>query len=421
MNRKGMLFMDFSRSTTLLKKARKIIPGGLFGHFKFPALIQEGSFPVFVKYGEGCYFYDADDHKYIDYINGFGANLLGYNFNFIERFVADNRTKGDCFGLPKEIYVTLVEEIVNTFDSIEWAALAKNGADVTSLAVVAARAYTGKRKMVGIKGGFHGSHINWGWCIPGPGRFPEDYDCTLLGDWNDAQQMEQIFKEHGKEIACIIITPILQQVYGDSIFPDPAFLSTIRRLCDQYDAVFIVDDVRTGLHLDMRGSDRYFDFKADMLCMSKALGNTYSMACLGGREKFYQAAERIFFSGTFWGLEQPILASLATLKFAKEHNVIEHLMSMGTMLTEGIEKLADTFSIPVKVSGPKSMPYLRFLDDAPGTCDRAFDFAAQSSKNGVFIHPFHNWCLTYSHTKDDIENTLTSMEDAFRHVKNTYY
>ena len=413
--------LNLEKSLGYLEKAKAVIPGGLFGHFKFPVLMEEGAFPAFAEKGKGCHIWDIDGNKYIDYINGLGANLLGYAFDPVEDYIRENATSGDCLSLAKPNYLELAEDLVKTIHSAEWAVFAKNGADVTSMSVVASRAYTKKKKVVGIRNSYHGPHINWSWCTPGLGRHEDDYSNTLLCDWNDTEHLETLFEEYGHEIACIILTPVFQPVFADSVLPDSVFLQKVRQLCDEHNSILIFDDVRTGMRLSIHGSDIHFGTEADLICMSKALGNTYSVSCLLGKSKLSNAMSDIFFSGTFWGVDIPLLAARATLKYSQENQVISHLDSMGDLLKEGLENIANRFNIPIKISGPAGMPYLRFLDDKSGECDRALFFAKESCKRGALFHPFHNWCLTYSHQESHILETINIAEDAFSRLKGKFY
>lgn len=412
---------SFGKPSDYLTRAKSVIPGGLFGHFKFPALMSEGSFPTFASCGKGAYLWDITGKKYIDYINGLGANLLGYSFDPVEDFVRENVTRGDCLSLMRPCYVELAEEIVQTVASADWAVFATNGADVTSMSIVASRAHTERNKLVGIKYGYHGPHLNWGWCTPGRGRFIEDYGNTILCEWNNLENLEDIFKSAGREIAACILTPVLQPVFADSIMPDPAFLELARSLCSKYGSILIFDDVRTGMRLDSRGSDAFFGVQADLICMSKAIGNTYGISSLLGSKALYNTMTEIFFSGTFWGAQESLLAARATLRFCRENSVVDHLNKLGGLLATGLDKIAKSRNIPIKISGPAGMPYLRFLDDNAGECERALTFAKHASERGVLFHPFHNWCLTYSHTESDVYETLKIAEESFDEIQKDYY
>lgn len=397
-----------------LSRAKRVIPGGLFGHFQFPHILSPDIFPCFAKKGKGCRFIDINNKEYIDYISSFGCNLLGYAFDEIEDFILVNKTDGNSLSLPKYNYVELAELFTKTVSTAEWVVFAKNGSDVTSLAVIAARAHTKKKKIVAISNGFHGSHHNWGWCNPGAGRYDEDYQLTILTEWNNSLKIESIFREYGSNIAAIIFSPLYQPVYADTKEPKDEFIHTIHKLCKEYNVLIICDEVRTGFHIINEGTDKYFGIESDLVCYSKALGNTYSISALGGKRTLYDTMKTIFYSGTFWAEENPILAAIATLKFLNKNAVTDKLEETGKMLCSGIINLSDIYSVPVKVTGPSSMPYVRFLDDAENTCDKGVNFASFLCDHGIYVHSFHNWSITYSHEKKDIAKTLEIIELAFK-------
>lgn len=410
-----MELYKFDKSMELFKRAGKVIPEGIYGQ-RHPAFMVPGSFPYFAARGEGCRFWDVDGQEYIDYICGFGPIILGYNYPKIEEVVNKEREKGDCFNLSTERMVELAEYLVSLVPVADWAVFAKNGSDVTSYATQVAREYTGKKKIVMVSGEYHGSHP---WSTPGYGGIiEEDKINTLLFNWNDTEGFLDLVNKHKNEIAGVIMTPYHHPAYADQELPKEGFWKTIQETCNKENIVLILDDIRAGFRLNIGGSNEYFGFKPDLITFCKAMANGHPISACCGRNELRKAASRIFFTGTFYFSRAPMAASIATLEELKAIDGVNYVLKIGKMLQDGLKKLAETHNIEVVITGPPSLPFMRFKNE--NNFVRSQLFCSECVKRGIFFHPHHNWFLSCAHKEEDIKKTLEVADIAFKIVKEKF-
>ncbi len=309
--------------------------------------------------------------------------------------------------------IELAELMVATVPVAEWAVFAKNGSDVTTYAIQIAREYTGKKKILMVEGAYHGSHP---WCSPGYGGIiEEDKVNTLLFKWNDTEGFLDLINKEKDEIAGVIMTPYHHPILADQEFPKKGFWDLIQQTCNKENIVLIIDDIRAGFRLHMGGSNEYFGFKPDLITFCKAMANGYPISACVGSEKLKEVASHIFFTGTYYFSRAPMVASIATINELKTIDGINYMFKIGKMLQDGLKQLAESHNLEVSVSGPPTIPFMRFLNDDSFIKNQTF--CAECSKRGVFLHPHHNWFISCAHTEKDIQKTLDVANEAFKIVK----
>mgnify|MGYP004675722657 CR=1 FL=1 len=199
---------EYPKSREAFLRAAKVIPSGVYGHLG-PAegcFVPVEAFPLFSERAEGTYFWDIDGHRFIDYMCAYGPNILGYGDPDVEEAAARQRAKGDCTTSPSTVMIDFAELLVDTVSSADWAFFAKNGNDVTTMAVMVARAYTKRKKIVFFKGYYHGISP-WTQKIDYAGVIEEDVMHNIYLDWNDTAALEETFRRHGDEMAADITPP----------------------------------------------------------------------------------------------------------------------------------------------------------------------------------------------------------------------
>jgi glutamate-1-semialdehyde 2,1-aminomutase len=410
-----MALYKFDKSQELFQRATKVVPSGISGN-KNPAFAVPGSFPYYAEKGEGCRYWDVDGNEYIDYLAGYGPIVLGYNEPVVDAAAEAQRKLGAAFNHPTPRAVELAEKLVGMIPLIDWCAFGKNGSDVTAYAVQTAREHTQRRKILKAKGEYHGSQS---WCRSGLGGLIEtDFEHVLDFPWNDATAVEDLFKKNDGDVAGVIITPYHHPAFADQVLPKPGFLADLRRLCDQYGAVLILDDVRAGFRLHAQGSHEYFGFQPDLTCYCKAMANGYAISACCGRDPFKPAASRVFFTGTYYTSAVEQAASLACLDQLKDGTAIAHMMKMGTMLMEGLKKGAADHGLEVTMSGPPTLPFMTFRNET--NFRRSQRFSGEAAKRGALLHPHHNWFIMRAHTEKDIAKTLDIADTCFGIVKGEF-
>ena len=396
-----------TRDRALRDRAAKVIPGGMYGHQNAASLPE--SFPQYFTRAEGCRLWDSDGNEYIDYVSGFGPNLLGYRHPEVERAAGEQAARADCTTGPAPCMVELAERFVDLVEHASWVLFCKNGTDATTWCVTIARAHTGKRKVLRARGAYHGSAP---WCTPRPdGVLPEDREHQILYEYNDVAGLDAAVESAGDDLAAILISPLRHDAFRDLELPDPAFARRARELCDRMSAPLILDEVRTGLRLAHGGSWEALGVRPDLSAWGKAIANGYPLSAVAGNEQLREAARRVYGTGSFWFAAVPMAASLATLVIARRDGVVERIGRIGEKLREGIAAQAKSHGIGLRQTGPAQMPMMLFDDDAERV--RGNFWTSEAVKRGVYLHPWHNMFLCAAHTETDIARTLDITEEAF--------
>ena len=409
----------YDKSREAFARAMKVIPSGIYGHLG-PA---EGcytpveAFPFFSSRAEGTYVWDLDGNKFIDYMCAYGPNVLGYNDPDVDAAAAAQRALGDCTTLPSTKMIEFAELLVDTVASADWAFFAKNGNDVTTLAVMTARAYTHRKKIVFFKGYYHGVSP-WTQKIDYAGVLPEDVMHNIYVDWNDLDGLRKVFKENEGQIAAVISQPYMHGNFADNVMPAEGFWQEVRKMCTENGTVLVVDDVRAGFRLDIAGSDHYFGFEADLICFCKALANGYNVSALCGKNFLKNTVSGMSYTGSYWLSAVPFAAGIACINKMKRLDMPRTLIEKGEKLKSGLIAAAERNGFDLRVTGAPSLFYLRIADDP--TLMLHQEWIAECVKRGVFFTNHHNHFINAALTDADIAETVDIAEEAFEVVRKRY-
>jgi glutamate-1-semialdehyde 2,1-aminomutase len=409
----------YNENQKLFKKALNLIPTGVYGHLG-PAegcFIPVQSYPFFSSRAKGAYFWDVDGNRFIDYMCAYGPNVLGYNDEDVDMAVAEQMKLGNCTTAPSSIMVDFAELLVDTVEMADWAFFAKNGGDVTSFALMIAKAATGRKKTILVNGGYHGV-APWTQKLGYPGICEEDVVNNLYVDWNNYEQVEKIVKENPDDIACFMATPYHHPVFTDNELPEKDYWQKIRKLCTDYGIVLAIDDVRCGFRLDMKGSDHYFGFKADLMCFCKALGNGYNFSALCGTDALKDAVSSVMYTGSYWLSAVPFAAGMACIKKLKKLDGPKLMQDKGKKLTDGLVEIGKSYGFNLKVTGVPSMWYMRITNDDSLTLHQ--EWVSQCVRRGAFFANHHNLFINCALSDEDIKLTHEIADESFRVVKNNH-
>lgn len=396
----------------LRTRARDVMPNGMYGHLSVRRLPPE--YPQFYDHGAGARVWDVDGNEYVDLMCGFGPNILGYRNSIVENAASVQRERGDTLSGPGECMVELAELLVSSVSHAHWAMFAKNGTDATSLCLSIARATTGRSAVVMDNGAYHG----WaGWSNLSPvGVSPQERVNVFRYVYNDLPSVELAFQEAGPEnVAAVFVSPFRHNAGSDQEMVTGEFARGLRELCDRFGAALVMDEVRAGFRLHHGGSWEPLGVEPDLSAWSKAIGNGYPIGATLGSKKFLDGAERIFATGSFWFQAVPMAAAMATIQTLRAENGIDAMVRAGNRLREGIDRQSKEYGVAVRQSGPVQIPNLSFAGDVE--FERALAFCGAAARNGVILHPAHNWFLCAAHTDEDIDRALEATEDAFRTVR----
>ncbi len=406
----------YDKSREAFQRAVKVIPSGVYGHLG-PAegcFIPIEAYPMFCSKAQGAYFYDLDGNKFIDYMCAYGPNILGYNDPDVDEAAMKQLKDGNCTSSPFPIMIDLADLLVDTVASADWAFFAKNGNDVTSISVMAARAYTKRKKIVFFKGYYHGISP-WTQKIDYAGIIEEDVINNIYVKWNDYDELAQVFEDNKGEIAAVIGQPYMHGNFADNEMPKDGFWNKVRKLCTDNGTVLIIDDVRAGFRLDIAGSDHYFGFEADMICFCKALANGYNISALCGKDFLKNTISSMSVTGSYWLSAVPIAAAIACIQKMKKLNLTKLLFEKGEKLADGLKKTATKYGYDLHISGAPTLFYLRIADDPSLALHQRW--IAECVRRGVFFASHHNHFLNYALSDADIAETIEIADDAFNAVK----
>jgi glutamate-1-semialdehyde 2,1-aminomutase len=399
------------RNGELLERARKVIPGGMYGHHSTAMLPDV--FPQFFSRAEGTRLWDADGNAYIDYACAFGPNLFGYRHARIEAAARHQAEFGDTMTAPAPVMIDLAEQFVAMVTHADWAMFCKNGSDATSMAMMVARAYSRRRTILVAEGAYHGSSM---WSTPRlAGTLPEDRAHIVTYRYNDAESLEAAFRKRRGDIAGVFASPFKHDAFRDQSLPDPNYAMAARRLCDAEDSLLIIDDVRAGFRIARDCSWSTIGVQPDLSAWGKVLANGHPISALVGSERLRTAAQSIYVTGSYWFSAVPMAAAVATLREVRETDYLERIIDFGQKLRDGLHEQAVTFGFDLRQTGPVQMPQILFADDRDLRLGCAW--VAAVLRRGVYLHPFHNMFLNAAMTEADLALTLDATEQAFRELQ----
>jgi glutamate-1-semialdehyde 2,1-aminomutase len=395
----------------LRARAAAVIPGGMYGHQSVAGL--PAVYPQFMARGAGARVWDVDGREYVDLMCSYGPVVLGHQHPKVEAAAEAQRREADCQNAPSPRMVELAEALTATVAHADWAMFAKNGTDATTLALMIARAATGRRKILAARGSYHGSAP---WCTPRPGGVTAE-DRANMGyfTYNDLASAQQAADAAAGDLAGVIVTPFRHDIGQDQELADPQFARGLRALCDRTGAALILDDVRCGFRLHLGGSWEPLGVAPDLSAWSKAIANGYALAAVLGNDAFRTAATEVFTTGSFWFSAVSMAAGLATLAALAEQDAVATMAACGQALRDGLAEQAARYELAIRQTGPAQMPFLTFAGDAEFAL--ANTFAGEAARRGAFLHPRHNWFVSAATTPADLDMALDATGHAFAAVR----
>ena len=379
----------------------------MYGHQSAGPLPPE--YPQFMSGGRGARIWDADGNSYVDLMCSYGPLVLGHQHPKVEEAARAQAAQADCQNGPAPVMVELAELLVATVRHADWAMLAKNGTDATTMCCTIARAQTGRQRILVARGAYHGAAP---WCTPRlAGTTAADRVNLGYYTYNDLASARAAVAEAGDDLAAIVVSPFKHDAGYDQELVDPAFARGLREVCDATGAALILDDVRCGFRLHLGSSWEPVGVDPDLSAWSKAIANGHPLAAVLGSDRFRDGASSVFVTGSFWFAAVPMAAAVATITALREEAAIDAMHQAGTVLRDGITGQAAAWGIEVNYTGPAAMPYLAFAGDADHKLGSLF--AAEAVRRGAYLHPRHNWFVSAALTAQDIDVVLAATDEAF--------
>ena len=406
--------MSYSKSLKLQKKFNKLIPGGSHTYAKgddqFPEFM-----PAYITKGKGCRVWDVDGNEYIEYGNGLRSVTLGHAFEPVVNAAYDQMLKGNNYVRPATIELEYAEEFLDVIDGADMVKFGKNGSDATNGAVRLSRAYTGRdliaicddHPFFSVDDWFIGtSPMNAG--IPKPIN-----ELTVTFKYNNIQSLSDLFIKYPNRIACVMLEP---EKYTP---PEDNFLHKAKEVAHENGAVYILDEMITGFRWHIGGAQKKYNIVPDLSTFGKGIANGFSLSALAGKRElmelggFLHDNERVFLMSFTHGAENhSIAAASATLKFYKDHNVVEQLYHQGKRLRLGIEKAAEELNLQNYFGAiGQDCCLVYYTKDNEFQDSQPFRtlFIQETMKRGLIMPSI---IVTYSHSNSDIDETVDKIADA---------
>jgi len=422
-----------TRNESLFERARKRIPAGVNSPVR--AFGAVGGTPPFFERASGAHLWDADGKRYIDYVGSWGPMVLGHTHPAVVEAVQAAAACALSFGAPTEAEVALAEAICRLYPSIEMVRLVSSGTEATMTAIRLARGHTGLSLIIKFEGCYHGhadsllvkagsGALTFG--NPSSAGVPSETAAhTLVLDYNDIAQIENLFREKGKQIACVIVEPVAGNM--NLVLPKPGFLESLRKCCSQHGAVLLFDEVMTGFRVALGGAQARYGIKPDLTTLGKVIGGGLPVGAVGGRRDILQKIAPlgpVYQAGTLSGNPVAVAAGLATLKLVEGNDFQSKIEKTTQSLIQGLTAEAQKAKVVFSAQSIGSMFGLYFRASPPTSfaevmqCDkdRFNKFFHAMLERGVYLAPsaYEAGFVSAAHGPSEIEATLAAAREAFR-------
>jgi len=423
---------------TLFERARQVIPGGVNSPVR--AFRAVGGTPRFVKRAEGAYFWDANGKKYIDYIGSWGPMILGHGHPAVLEVVQKAALDGFSFGAPTEREVELVEALLKLVPSMEMVRLVSSGTEAGMSALRLARGATGRSKIIKFEGCYHG-HADALLVKAGSGLAtfgnptsagvpPEVVQHTLVLEYNNIEQLEEAFKIHGPELACLMIEPIAGNM--NFVRASVPFMKRCRELCSQYGALLVFDEVMTGCRVALGSAQSVYaksipGFEPDMTVMGKVIGGGMPLAAFGGKRAVMEQLAPlgpVYQAGTLSGNPVATACGLATLAEISKPGFFDALTATTRSLVDGLTAAAVAEGIPFAGDSEGGMFGFFLLPTLPSNYPQVMKTDGSKFNTlfhglldrGVYIAPalYEAGFVSGAHTAQDIADTVSAAREIFK-------
>jgi glutamate-1-semialdehyde 2,1-aminomutase len=423
---------SLARSNQHFRRAVQRLPLGVSSNFRYWGDEQT----IYVDHGKGARIWDIDGNEYIDYRLAYGPVILGYADARVDEAARKGMDVGGVFALSTELEYRVANRISKMVPAAELVRFSNSGSEAVMAALRIARAFTGKDGHIAIEGGYHGvfTEVLWQSDLDDwdPSGEPE---LLPYGDGvpeitrqlfnpvplNDANAAEDLLKKHHNSIGAFLVEPIMGNCC--SITAEKQYLHDIRGLCDRYDVMLIVDEVKTGFRVARGGVQELFDFKADLCTFAKAIANGYPISVVAGREDVMRKiGDGVVHGGTFTGHSVSLAAADKTLEILDKTDALQSIENYGRELQQGLSRILDERGVTHCFTGHPALMGMFFADKAPSNyrqwVNSNYEFydalAPELHEQGILVEPDSRepWFLCEAHDEGCLQETLEKFERA---------
>jgi glutamate-1-semialdehyde 2,1-aminomutase len=422
-----------TRSHDLFAAAQRHIPGGVNSPVR--AFRGVGGDPIFFASAAGPYIFDADGHRYIDFVGSWGPMILGHAHPEVIEAVGERIHRGLSFGAPTELETEMANRVCDLVPSMELVRMVSSGTEATMSAIRLARGFTGRDKLVKFEGCYHGHSDSLlvkagsGALTLGepssPGVPAALAELTVTLDYNDLEQVRDTFARIGDQIAYIIFEPVAGNM--NCIPPLPGFLEGLREVCDEHDAVLIFDEVMTGFRVALGGAQAFYGVTPDLTTLGKVIGGGMPVGAFGGRRDIMERIAPlgpVYQAGTLSGNPIAMAAGLKTLELISVPGFFDDLATKTAALADGLVKRADAAGVALSTNRVGGMFGIFFTDAESVTsyagataCDQARfrTFFHGMLDRGIYLAPsaYEAGFVSAAHAERDIAATLEGAAATF--------
>jgi glutamate-1-semialdehyde 2,1-aminomutase len=422
----------FAKSEKLFHRAIKVIPGGVNSPVRFFK-----PYPFFVSSATGSKIVTADHETYLDYCMGYGSLIFGHSYSPIIDPIKNQLDNGSLYCIPSEKEIYLAEMLTKIIPSAEKVRLVNTGAEATMTAIRLSRAFTNRKKIVKFSGGYHGAYDyvlvkagSGAASIPSTnGSLEEITKETLVVDYNNIEEFEKTIEKEGENISCVIIEPVLAN-YG-LVIPEKNYLNEIRKITKKYGIILIFDEVITGFRLSLGGSSAFFGVTPDISTFSKSFGNGFPIAAICGKSEIMDRLSPlgdVYQASTYAGNPISVTAAITTVEtlIKNKNKIYPKINRLCDTLVKGIKGQVQHFDQYFTINSIGSLFQIFFV---PGAVTTPFHVLKSNQelfeklfwdllKKNIFIPPsqYETCFISYSHTEEDIENTIECYSDSLKHM-----
>jgi len=419
-----------NKSIELFERAQRSIPGGVNSPVR--AFKSVGGSPLFMKKAKGAYLYDADGNQYIDFIASWGPMILGHAHEPIIKAIQETAVNSTSFGAPTELEIDMAELIISMAPNVDQIRMVSSGTEACMSAVRLARGFTGRNKIIKFEGNYHGHAdaflVKAGSGVASfniqtvPGITTGVSNDTLTAPYNNLEAVKKLIDENKSEIAAIIIEPVAGNM--GCILPQAGFLEGLRKLCDEQNIVFILDEVMTGFRLESGGAQQKLNIAADLVTYGKVIGGGLPVGAFGGKKEIMQQIApvgNVYQAGTLSGNPIAMIAGYTLLTELKNNpSIYEELEAKTNYLGEGIERVLSKKGINFRINRIGSMISLHFCNH------EIIDFESASKadipifnklfhhllKNCIYLPPsaYESWFLNNALSYEDLDKTIKAID-----------
>lgn len=411
------------------------MPGGVNSPVR--AFQAVGGAPFFVERGEGSRIYDVDGNAYIDYVGSWGPLILGHAHPQVVSALKIAVERGTSYGAPTELEVILARMVTEALPAVEMVRFVSSGTEAVMSALRVARAYTARDKIVKFSGCYHGhadsllvkagsGALTLG--VPNSAGVPEAVAReTITVTYNDLDQVRDVMEAVGKEVACLIVEPVVGNM--GVVPPRPGFLEGLRELTHKYGSLLVFDEVITGFRVSYGGAQGLYGVRPDLTCLGKIIGGGLPVGAYGGRQAIMEQVAPIgpvYQAGTLSGNPIAMTAGIETLSRLKSGEIYRDLEVLGKALGEGIEEAYRKAELACCLNRIGSMWTLFFTrgpvednrDVARANTQRYAGFFGAMLERGISLPPsqFEAAFLSAAHTSQDVAMTIEAAREALRLV-----